>query len=64
MSDIPNHLLIVLKCFDTYNARRRVRRKRFENIWALDDRCPDVRRSAWDDSSGHEAEGYMTKSEK
>ncbi|KAJ8432332.1 hypothetical protein Cgig2_032339 [Carnegiea gigantea] len=37
--ELLDHLPIMLRCFESYQLRRRSRRKCFENIWVMDDQC-------------------------
>ncbi|KAJ8429277.1 hypothetical protein Cgig2_023580 [Carnegiea gigantea] len=50
-SNFLNHLLILLKCFEPRQARRRVRRKRFENMRALNDPCEHMMIRGWEQNT-------------
>ncbi|KAJ8441182.1 LOW QUALITY PROTEIN: hypothetical protein Cgig2_024911 [Carnegiea gigantea] len=51
-NNLSDHLPILLKCFEPRLAQRRGRRKRFENLWALNNQCKDVIKRGWEQNIG------------
>ncbi|KAJ8430331.1 hypothetical protein Cgig2_015388 [Carnegiea gigantea] len=45
--DFSDHLPMLLHCFEEKRWRQEQRRRRFENMWALDARCEGVINDAW-----------------
>ena len=61
-SDFFDHLPILLKCFEPRRARRRGKRLRFENMWALHDQCEEASKRGWELNIGaNEVEVCMGK---
>ncbi|KAJ8443741.1 LOW QUALITY PROTEIN: hypothetical protein Cgig2_029646 [Carnegiea gigantea] len=58
---ISDHLSILLNCFDTHQSRTRGRRKRFENMWALDQKWEDIIRLAWSQFVEEDVVGMIQK---